>query len=131
MLIHSGLNITNNNGGLHFSHTPRPENRQGRGAGVLLLPHCTFQVVHTVPSFIFSSFEVHRLYHPSPSRFISLISYLALSQLTNSPTHKHLIWSSLAFALFLTFTLPFRPLTTIFSPLLSKILVTHTGIYMQ
>ncbi|XP_073513419.1 uncharacterized protein [Phyllobates terribilis] len=53
-------------GGLHFSHTPRPDNRSGGGVGLLLSTKCTFQVIPPVPSLIFPSFEAHtvRLYRP-------------------------------------------------------------------
>ncbi|XP_073417739.1 uncharacterized protein [Dendrobates tinctorius] len=53
-------------GGLKFSHTPRPENRQGGGVGLLLSSQCAFQVIPPVPSLTFLSFEVHavRLFKP-------------------------------------------------------------------
>ncbi|XP_077106874.1 uncharacterized protein LOC143764792 [Ranitomeya variabilis] len=57
-------------GGLHFSHTPRSDNRTGGGVGLLLSPKCTFQIIPQVPSLVFPSFEVHavRLYVPFSMR---------------------------------------------------------------
>ncbi|KAM4663508.1 LOW QUALITY PROTEIN: uncharacterized protein O3C94_011763 [Discoglossus pictus] len=53
-------------GGLHFSHTPRPGNKQGGGVGILLSSRCSFNCILPVPSLQFSSFEVHtiRLFSP-------------------------------------------------------------------
>ncbi|KAM4706966.1 uncharacterized protein O3C94_001976 [Discoglossus pictus] len=53
-------------GGLHFSHTPRPGNKQGGGVGILLSSRCSFNCIPPVPSLQFSSFEVHtiRLFSP-------------------------------------------------------------------
>ncbi|KAM4702880.1 LOW QUALITY PROTEIN: uncharacterized protein WCC33_011420 [Rhinophrynus dorsalis] len=53
-------------GSLHFTHTPRPANRQGGGVGILLFPNHTFQVIPTVPSLSFSTFEAHTLHLFSP-----------------------------------------------------------------
>ncbi|CAJ0931603.1 unnamed protein product [Ranitomeya imitator] len=76
-------------GGLQFSHSPRPTNRPGGGVGILLSPQCTFQVIPSVPSLSFPSFEVHtiRLFRPlslrvaviywppgSPTRFLDHFS---------------------------------------------------------
>ncbi|KAM4038429.1 uncharacterized protein ACNLHF_016755, partial [Anomaloglossus baeobatrachus] len=54
-------------GGLHFSHTPRPGNRQGGGVGLLLSNNCSFNPIPPLPSLDLPSFEVHsvRLYSPS------------------------------------------------------------------
>ncbi|KAM4795971.1 uncharacterized protein WCC33_001078 [Rhinophrynus dorsalis] len=57
-------------GGLQFTHTPRPGNRQGGGVGILLPPNHIFQVLPTVPSLSFPTFETHtlRLFSPLPLR---------------------------------------------------------------
>ncbi|KAM4723169.1 uncharacterized protein WCC33_009402 [Rhinophrynus dorsalis] len=57
-------------GGLQFTHTPRPGNRQGGGVGILLPPNHIFQVLPTVPSLSFPTFESHtlRLFSPLPLR---------------------------------------------------------------
>ncbi|KAM4748861.1 LOW QUALITY PROTEIN: uncharacterized protein WCC33_006261 [Rhinophrynus dorsalis] len=57
-------------GGLQFTHTPRPGNRQGGGVGILLPPNHIFQVLPTVPSLSFPTFEAHtlRLFSPFPLR---------------------------------------------------------------
>ncbi|KAM4722821.1 uncharacterized protein WCC33_008989 [Rhinophrynus dorsalis] len=57
-------------GGLQFTHTPRPGNRQGGGVGILLPPNHIFQVLPTVPSLSFPTFEAHtlRLFSPLPLR---------------------------------------------------------------
>ncbi|KAM4697815.1 LOW QUALITY PROTEIN: uncharacterized protein WCC33_013419 [Rhinophrynus dorsalis] len=53
-------------GGLQFTHTPRPGNRQGGGVGILLSPNHIFQVLSTAPSLYFPTFEVHTLHLFSP-----------------------------------------------------------------
>ncbi|KAM4031865.1 uncharacterized protein ACNLHF_019234 [Anomaloglossus baeobatrachus] len=44
-------------GGLHFSHTPRPGNRQGGGVGLLLSNNCSFTIIPPLPSLVLPSFE--------------------------------------------------------------------------
>ncbi|KAM4691957.1 LOW QUALITY PROTEIN: uncharacterized protein WCC33_016775 [Rhinophrynus dorsalis] len=53
-------------GGLHFTHTPSPGNSKGVGVGILLSPNHTFQIIPTVRSLSFPTFETHtiRLFSP-------------------------------------------------------------------
>ncbi|KAM4807896.1 uncharacterized protein WCC33_000867 [Rhinophrynus dorsalis] len=61
-------------GGLHFTHTPRPGNSKGGGVGILLSPNHTFQIIPTVPSLSFPTFEAHtiRLFSPFPLRVAAI-----------------------------------------------------------